>query len=141
MLPDDRAAFIRKCVHIADGRPLVFKLHPLENMCRSQKEIQKYAPDARVLTEGSIDPMIAACQVLITQRSTCTFVGLALGKEVHTDLDINQLHGLMPIQNNGTSALRIGNICRRVLNTPMSELVPVRAGFRSRPHWEQADGF
>ena len=141
MLPDDRAAFIRKCVRIADGRPLVFKLHPLENIPRARREIRNYALGARVVTDGSIDPMIAACQVLITQRSTCTFVGLALGKEVHTDLDINQLHRLMPIQNNGTSALRIGNICRRVLNTPMSELEPVRAGFRSRPRWEQTDGF
>ena len=78
---------------------------------------------------------------LITEHSTCTFVGLALGKEVHTELDINQLRQLMPIQNGGTSARRIGNICRRVLNTPMSELEPVRAGFRSRPLWEQADGF
>ena len=93
------------------------------------------------MTEGRVEPMIAACQTLITQRSTCTFVGLALGKEVHTDLDISLLRQLMPIQNNGTSALRIANICRRVLNTPMSELEPVRAGFRSRPRWEQADGF
>jgi hypothetical protein len=141
MLPDDRVGFLRKCVRIAKERPLVFKLHPLENMQRAQREIQKYAPGARVVTSGSIDPMIANCQVLITQRSTCTFVGLALGKEVHTELDINQLHRLMPIQNNGSSAQRIGAICQRVLNTPMSELEPVRAGFRSRPRWEQADGF
>jgi len=141
MLPDDRVAFIRKCVRIADGRSLVFKLHPLENMPRAQQEIRKYAAGAQILTEGSIDHMIANCQVLITQRSTCTFVGVALGKEVYSDLDIAQLRRLMPIQNNGTSAQRIGSICRRVLNTPMSELEPVRAGFRARPRWEQADGF
>ena len=139
--PDDRAAFIHKCILIANGRPLVFKLHPLENIKRAQREIQKYAPGSLIITEGNINAMIASCQVLITQRSTCTFVGVALGKEVFTDLDISLLRHLMPIQNNGTSALRIGNICRRVLNTPMSELEPVRAGFRSRPRWEQADGF
>ena len=139
--PDDRVAFIQKCVRIANGRPLIFKLHPLENSKRAQGEIQKFAPGSLVMVEGTIDPMIANCEVLITQRSTCTFVGVALGKEVHTDLDINLLRHLMPIQNNGTSALRISNICRRVLRTPMSELEPVRAGFRSRPRWEQADGF
>jgi hypothetical protein len=93
------------------------------------------------MTEGNVNTLIANSQVLITQRSTCTFVGVALGKEVHTNLDINQLRHLMPIQNNGTSALRISNICRRVLNTKMSEFKHVRAGFRSRPRWEQADGF
>jgi hypothetical protein len=139
--PDDRKAFIQKCVRIAGGRSLIFKLHPLENVRRARWEIEQYAPGASVLTEGNINGMIATCQVLITQHSTCTFVGLALGKEVYSELDINDLRQLMPIQNNGSSARRIGNICRRVLNTPMSELGRVRAGFRSRPRWGQADGF
>ncbi len=139
--PDDRPAFLRKCVRIANGRPLIFKLHPLENARRARREIQKYAPGSTILTEGIIEGMIVKCQVLITQHSTCTFFGIALGKEIHTELDINQLRRLMPIQNNGTSAQHIGNICLRVLNTTMSELEPVRAGFRSRPRWEQADGF
>jgi hypothetical protein len=139
--PDDRVAFLRKCVRIAAGRPLIFKLHPLENAKRARREIEKMVPSSPILTEGNIDGMIANCQALITQHSSCTFVGLALGKEVHTELDINRLRQLMPIQNNGSSALRIGNICRRVLNTPMSELDPVRAGFRARPRWEQADWF
>ena len=140
-MPDNRVAFIRKCVRIAAGRPLIFKLHPLEKIKRAQREIQKYAPGSIITTDGNINALIANCRVLITQRSTCTFVGVALGKEVHSDLDLNQLRRLMPIQNNGTSALRISNICRRVLNTPMSQLEPVRAGFRSRPRWERADGF
>ena len=140
-IPDNRETFIKKCVQIANGRPLTFKLHPLENARRAQREIQKYAPGSLVVTEGKVEPMIANCQVLITQRSTCTFVGVALGKEVHTDLNINHLRHLMPIQNNGTSSILIGNICRRILNTPISELIPVRTGFRSRPHWEQADGY
>lgn len=139
--PDDRAAFLRKCVHIAAGRPMVFKLHPLEKANRACLEIKKYAPGAPVITDGNVDALIANCQVLITQHSTCTFVGLALGKEVYSELDVNMLRRLLPIQNNGSSALRIGNICRRVLNTPMSELEPVRAGYRSRPRWEQADGY
>jgi hypothetical protein len=139
--PDNRAAFLQKCVRIAAGRPMIFKLHPLENAKRARQEIEKFAPGSPILTEGHIESMIANCQTLITQHSTCTFIGLALGKEVHTELDINQLRQLMPIQNNGSSARRIGNICRRILNTPMAELEPVRAGFRSRPRWEQADGF
>jgi hypothetical protein len=138
---DDRVAFIQKCVRIANGRTLVFKLHPLENTTRARREIQKYAPGSQILTEGNVNAMIANCRTFITQQSTCTFVGVALGKEVYTNLDIDKLRRLMPIQNNGTSALRISNICRRVLNTRMSEFNHVRAGFRSRPHWEQADGF
>jgi hypothetical protein len=83
--------------------------------------------------------MIANAQAVITQQSTATFVAVALGKEVHTNLDIAQLKDLMPIQNNGASAKRIANMCCRLLHTPMPVLRQIRRGLRAHPRWEQAD--
>ncbi|MGC1376119.1 MAG: hypothetical protein WA821_07855 [Anaerolineales bacterium] len=136
---DDRPAFLKKCVRIANGRQLIFKLHPNENANRARYEIEKFAPGSLVLTHGNVNHMIANAAVVITQQSSCTFVAVGLGKEVHTNLDINELRRLMPIQNNGMSAEHIARISRQVLHTPMSVLEQVRAGYRKRPRWEQAD--
>jgi len=136
---DDRPAFLKKCVRIADGRRLIFKLHPNENGERAKCEIKQFAPGSLVLTHGNANHMIANASVVITQQSSCTFVALGLGKEVHTNLDINELRRLMPIQNNGMSAQFIARISQRVLHTPMQELKQVRAGFCRRPRWEQVD--
>lgn len=115
---DDRQAFISKCLKIAGGRDLIFKLHPLENTERSIREIRKHAPGAIVYAYGDINQMIANADVVVTQQSTCTFVAIALGKEVYTNLNIEQLKGLMPIQNGGSSAEHIAQICERTLLTP-----------------------
>lgn len=138
---DFRPAFIQRCVKIANGRQLIFKLHPTENPRRARREIEKYAPGSLVLEHGNADHMIANASVVITQQSTCTFVAIALGKEVHTYLDKDELRRLMPIQNGATSGLRIANLCKRVLHTPMYVLEQVRKGSRRRPKWEQADAF
>jgi hypothetical protein len=113
---EDRKAFILKAVKIAAGRKLIFKLHPNEKVERAQQEIQAFAPGAIVYTTGNINHMIANCDVLITQTSSVTFIGLALKKEVHTELDLNQLKQLMPIQNEGTSAQKIADLCYQILN-------------------------
>lgn len=136
---DDRVAFIRRCVSIAAGRPLIFKLHPSEQADRATREIEKHAPDARVFTSGNVDHMIANASTVITQQSTCTFVAVALGKEVYTNLDLDELHRLMPMQNNGLSARRIASIVKRVLHTPMPVLQQIRRGLRTRPKWEKVD--
>ena len=112
---EDRKAFIRKAVEIADGRRLIFKLHPAENVERATREIARYAPGATVFTTGSAEEMIANCDVLVTRYSSTAFVGLALGKETHSDFDMDELRRLMPLQN-GTAALNIANVCRRVLD-------------------------
>jgi len=59
--------------------------------------------------------MIANSDVLITRYSTVVYVGLALGKEVHSDFDNNELRRLLPIQNGGRSALNIAHVGRRLL--------------------------
>jgi hypothetical protein len=136
---DDRAAFIQRCVKIAAGRPLIFKLHPAEQTRRATREIKRYAPDAQVFTQGNVNHMIANASTVITQQSTCTFVAVALGKETYTSLNLEELHRLMPIQNNGKSSQRIASIAKRVLHTPMPVLQQIRRGIRARPKWEQVD--
>ena len=59
--------------------------------------------------------MIANCDVLVSQLSSVVFTGLALGKEVHADGDLEALRRLLPIQNGGASAGRIAEVCRRLL--------------------------
>jgi hypothetical protein len=111
---EDREAFIRKAVEIAGGRPLIFKLHPSEKVERATREIRTHAPGARVFATGSAEEMIANCDVLITRFSSTAFVGVALGKETHSDFDMNTLRRLMPLQND-SAALNIAAVCRRVL--------------------------
>jgi hypothetical protein len=111
---EDREAFIRKAVEIAGDRPLIFKLHPIENIERATREIRACAPGAKVFATGSAEEMIANCDVLITRFSSTAFVGVALGKETYADFDMDELRRLMPLQNN-SAALNIATVCRRVL--------------------------
>jgi hypothetical protein len=111
---EDRPAFIRSAVEIAGGRPLIFKLHPNENLERATREIRRHAPGALVLASGSAEEMIANCDVLITRFSSTAFVGLALGKETHSDFNMDEMRRLTPVQN-GSAALNIAKVCRRVL--------------------------
>ena len=111
---DDRPAFIRRCVEIAAGRPLIFKLHPNEDKERAIREIREVAPSGvMVFTEGNTEQMIANCDELITQYSTVVYIGIALGKKVHSYFDVEQLRRLAPVQNAGKSASQIADLCRR----------------------------
>lgn len=112
---DNRKKFIGHCLKIAGNRPLIFKLHPNENVKRATREIRLLAPQALIFADGNIEPMIANCDVLVTQYSTVVYVGLALGKEVHSYFDIETLKKMTPIQNGGTSGRNIAEICRRAL--------------------------
>ena len=110
---EDRPAFIKETVKIAGGRPLLFKLHPNEKFDRAEAEIKQYAPEGTFIYQaGNTNHMIANCAELITQFSTVVYTGLALGKKVHSYFDLEELKRLAPLQNNGTSAKNIANICR-----------------------------
>ncbi len=111
---EDRKAFILRAVEIARGRPMIFKFHPSENMARATAEVNKHAPGALAFASGSAEEMIANCDVLITRYSSTVFVGLALGKETHSDFPMDELRRLMPVQNNAAAA-NIANVCRRVI--------------------------
>ena len=94
---DDRQAFIKRCIAIAGGRQLIFKLHPNEIKERAIAEIRNAAlADTLIFTEGNTNYMIANCEELITQYSTVVYVGMALGKKVHSYFDVNQLKKLAP---------------------------------------------
>ena len=113
---DDRVKFINDCVKIAGGRQLLFKLHPNELKDRAIAEIRSFAPsDAMIYTEGNTEQMIANCDELITQYSTVVYIGIALGKKVHSYFDVEELKRLAPIQNGGSSAAAIADICRRYI--------------------------
>jgi hypothetical protein len=113
----DRAAFLRRCVAIAAGRPLIFKLHPNEGVDRATQEIRAVAPDALVFSTGSAEEMIACCDVLVTQYSSTALVGLALGKEVHADVETEALRRLVPVQDGG-AARRIAAVGHELLAAP-----------------------
>lgn len=117
-----RIKFIKDCARIANGKQLVFKLHPNEKVDRATKEINKYAPGSLIFSSGNTNHMIANSDVLITQYSSTSFVGLILGKEVHSYFDLDELKRLLPLQNNGTSADRIARIGLHLLESPNTSI-------------------
>jgi hypothetical protein len=127
---DDVRAFLRACRRIALGRKTIFKLHPNENVARSTRAIREYFPDALVHSTGSAEQMIANCDVLVTQWSSTVFVGMALGKEVHSNFDEAELAHLCPVQNGGRSAANIAAVCAKVFFGPRT--TRAAAGGRSR---------
>jgi hypothetical protein len=110
----DRKAFLERAMRHAQGRKLIFKLHPNESVERASREIARAAPGSMVLTHGNTEHMIANCDVLITEYSSTAFVGLALGKEVHSVFSPDELARLLPLQN-GAAARNIARVCRDLL--------------------------
>ena len=117
---ENRKKLIDYAVKIANGRKLIFKLHPNENVKKRTAEIKKYAPDALVYHGVSIDPMIANCDVFITKFSSTLFPAFILGKEVHCAFGDDELKHLTPIQNNATSAKNIAEVAKELLESDPS---------------------
>lgn len=132
---DNRSAFIHWVKEIAGDRKIIFKLHPNENFRRAAREIRAYAPGAVVYQSGDVREMIANCAVLVTQYSSVTYIGLAMGKEVHSYLDLDELRELVPIQNGGQSAASIAQICRDLINISVKDLKENGVGARYRTNW------
>lgn len=134
---DNRIAFLHRVKHLAAGRTVLFRLHPNENMRRAEREIRSILPGAVIFKDGNTNHMIANCSVLITQVSSVVFTGIALGKQVYSNYDLEVLHNLAPIQNGGTSASRIADECRSLLQLSLSELrQPIPTIRRSwAPNW------
>jgi hypothetical protein len=136
---DNRKAFIRKAKQIVGSRPVIFKLHPLEKETRARREIQSLIPRALVLADGNTEHMVANCDVLVTQTSSVTFTGLAMGKEVHTDLDLPTVKKLLPIQNGGLSGQKIANVCRYLAQVPHEDLKVGNRGIPLKRDWLGSD--
>ena len=113
---DYRSRFIKRAVGLAHGKQLIFKLHPNENADRARREIETHAPGALVFDHGRAEEMVANCDMLITQYSTLAYVGLALGKEVYSYFDLDELKRLLPDQH-GLAARNIARVCRIVLES------------------------
>jgi hypothetical protein len=126
---ENRKKFIKECFKIANGRQIIFKLHPHERFKRAKKEIDKYAPGAFIFQKENIDHMIANCDVLITKYSSVVYIGMALGKEVHSSFKLDELKRLSPIQNNGTSAERIARIGRHFIESPGKSIEQIHEMF------------
>jgi hypothetical protein len=119
---ENRKKFILNAVKLSEGKQMIFKLHPNENVPRAQREIRLYAPEnSLVYSDGTTNDMIANCDILITMYSTVVYVGLALGKKVYSAFDLDELKKLLPIQNGGVSASKIAKICQSLLE---NESVP-----------------
>src|SRR5262249_46409129 len=113
------------------GRQIIWKLHPNENAKRARTELERIAPGTLVFDTGSAEEMIANCDVLVTQFSSTAYVGLALGKEVHSYFDVDELRRLCPLQNGSTSARRIADVCRQLVGLPTKDdAVEAPAPFR-----------
>lgn len=112
---EDRRQTILNARSIANGRQLIFKLHPNEVVSRAVREINRWAPEALVYHGCDINPMIAHCQTLVTKFSSCVYVGIALGKEVYSDFPMDDLLRMCPVQNGGRSAANIAAVCSEVL--------------------------
>ena len=111
---ENRKRNIRKYLDMADGRQLLFKLHPNENISRATKEIELHAPGSFVYAEGKTEEMIANSQMMIAQFSSTIFVGSALNKPVYCGLEPGYLKRLTPLQNR-SAARKIAGVCREVI--------------------------
>lgn len=112
---ENRKKFILNAVKLSEGKQMIFKLHPNENVERATREINKWAPGSIIFSNGNTNEMIANCDILITLYSTVVYVGMALGKKVHSAFHLEDLKRLLPIQNNGESSKRIAEICTSLI--------------------------
>ncbi len=112
---ENRRKNIEKYLEMAGEHQLIFKLHPNENAERAIQEIERYAPDSLVFSEGKTEEMIANSRMLIAQFSSTIFVGSALSKEVLCGLGTDVLRALTPLQNN-SAARMIADVCRQVVD-------------------------
>ena len=112
---ENRKKFLKYAKSIANGKQMIFKLHPNEKTKRAAKEIKNLIPEALVFSTGNTYEMVANCSVLVTIYSTLAYVGLELGKEVYSKFNLEDLKEKKPIQNNGTSDKNIADVCRQYL--------------------------
>jgi hypothetical protein len=121
---EDRKGFIDEAKRLAAGRPLFFKLHPNEELPRALSELARWAPEARVFTTGSAEEMVANCEVLLVKYSSLAYVGVALGKEVHSFFGDAELRRLLPLQH-GRAAANIAAVARELLGESAVTTPPV----------------
>lgn len=114
---ENRKKFLLNAKKIAGDKKIIVKLHPNELVEKRTAEVKKYLPDALIYHGVSIDPMIANCDALVTRFSSTIFPALAIGKDVYSDIKIEDIKKLTPIQNGATSAKAIASLARELLSS------------------------
>ena len=110
---DDRLGFLRRIKELAEDREVIFRLHPNEKYSRAFKEIQSiFGVKVKIFQDGNTDHMIANCEELFTQYSSVIYIGMALGKKVHSYFSMDMLKARLPVQNGGMSAKLIAELVR-----------------------------
>ncbi|HED31619.1 MAG TPA: hypothetical protein ENN50_08100 [Prosthecochloris aestuarii] len=112
---ENRRRNIQRYLEMAEGRQLIFRLHPNENVRRATGEIRRYAPGSLVFSDGCTEDMIANSSMMIAQYSSTILVGSALGKKVHCSIEPAMLQSLTPLQNR-RAAENIATVCSSVLD-------------------------
>jgi len=123
---ENRKKFILHALKLSERKQMIFKLHPNENVPRASREIDRWAPGSIVYSSGNTNHMIANCDILITMYSSVVYIGLALGKKVFSAFKLDELKKQLPIQNGGSSAKNIANVCVALIaeSTTKNELHP-----------------
>ena len=129
---ENRMRFLRNALKIADGRQVIFKLHPAERHDRATREIRSIAPAALILADGNTEHMIANCAAIVARSSTVAFTAAALGKEVHSYIDPELLQRILPVQNGGTSAGNIAEVCRGCFESSPAHIERMRTRIEPR---------
>ena len=111
----NRRAFLRRAKLLANGRPIIVKLHPNERFERALAEVESELPGASIFTSGSAEAMVANCAELVTEWSSTALVGLALGKRVHSNFKNEDLRKLIPLQTPNASA-NIAAVCQTLID-------------------------
>jgi hypothetical protein len=107
--------FVQDALRIARGWQVLFRIPAGDKRQRIIDEVQEWAPSAKVFTDGEVGPMVANCSMLITQCPSVAFMGMALGKELHSYMNLAKAYVLLPLQNGGQSAANIARVCRPLL--------------------------
>jgi len=115
---DDRMSFLQQTRQIVGNLPVIFKLHPNEDQARAEREIRQVFPGSLIFHEGNLHEMIANCEIFVAQNTSAVYTAAALKKKTYSYISSKKIKRLMPIQNGGTSAQHIAEVCRHVLNTP-----------------------
>ncbi|MBK8954842.1 MAG: CDP-glycerol glycerophosphotransferase family protein [Saprospiraceae bacterium] len=129
---ENRVEFLNYCKKVAQDRKIIFKLHPNEKPERATHEIRKVFGELAVIyTSFETETLIANCGELITQYSSVVYIGMALGKKVHSFFPLSQLKERVPIQNGGTSAKLIAELAKSLLLEEELEFIPALRYYRS----------
>ncbi len=123
--------FIEKAIKIANSRQIIFKLHPNENIKRATVEVNKYAQGSLIFDKMKAEVLIANCETLVTRYSSVVYVGLALGKEVFSDFDVEDLIKFLPLQNSRQSAENIAAMAR-VITDSADQIIQLQQSSHSK---------